>query len=346
MLLNGGDIYYIYEALAVPVICFFATFFVFCFSYPSFFKVENLLPKLITWSLTLQSCITLLMYQNKKISDFFYTLISHSELQEKKLEGVIESSSRFIGFGIEFFGAAIVYSFGLMFIAWLYCHYKRSLYLLFFFFNSFIGLFLARTSIVGVILGCIYIYISKLRKSKSSLTIKYSLLFLIIIISSIYIFKNDISYFILKQDPNSPTAWVLEPIKNFIETGETSSKSTDVLLEMWKKTPDNIQTWLWGDGYFRKHSIKGGFSGYYKDIDVGYLRIIYSTGIFGLLAFLIIQYRMLNYAIKDTSIANMKLYFYIMFLLLLTKGFFSFTSQIFLIYFFQKNTKICLKKLY
>ena len=54
--------------------------------------------------------------------------------------------------------------------------------------------------------------------------------------------------------------------------------------------PDNLKTWLIGDGYFGTpdddpNYLGASMSGYYMGTDVGYLRFIFYFGIFGLLAF-------------------------------------------------------------
>ena len=56
--------------------------------------------------------------------------------------------------------------------------------------------------------------------------------------------------------------------------------------------PDNLKTWLIGDGYMENpydkepYYVGPNFGGFYMATDVGYLRFIFYFGIFGLLTFM------------------------------------------------------------
>ena len=57
--------------------------------------------------------------------------------------------------------------------------------------------------------------------------------------------------------------------------------------------PDNLKTWLIGDGYFDGPSLTDPYyvgptmTGFYKWTDVGYLRFIFYFGVIGLVAFIL-----------------------------------------------------------
>ena len=56
--------------------------------------------------------------------------------------------------------------------------------------------------------------------------------------------------------------------------------------------PDNLKTWLIGNGYFENpywsdpYYVGRKFAGYYMQTDIGYCRFLFYFGIFGLLAFI------------------------------------------------------------
>ena len=65
---------------------------------------------------------------------------------------------------------------------------------------------------------------------------------------------------------------------NYSQSGKLESDSTNHLSEMYVY-PDNLKTWILGDGRF----IAEDGMHYYKGTDVGYLRILFFMGLFGLL---------------------------------------------------------------
>ena len=73
------------------------------------------------------------------------------------------------------------------------------------------------------------------------------------------------------------------------EEGEWNVKSNRQLMSMvmW---PDNVKTWLIGDGYFSQpqndYYYVGPMYDYYMGTDVGYSRFIFYFGILGLAAFM------------------------------------------------------------
>lgn len=76
--------------------------------------------------------------------------------------------------------------------------------------------------------------------------------------------------------------WAMEPIISFIETGEFSTSSTEILWDMWF-IPD-FKTFLIGDGYYTSPLT----SGYYMATDVGFLRPMLFFGSFYTLVYYLI----------------------------------------------------------
>ena len=70
---------------------------------------------------------------------------------------------------------------------------------------------------------------------------------------------------------------------NFFRTGEFSTHSSDLLFSYWFEIwPDNLKTWLIGDGYFADPTGKEMF---YAGTDAGYSVFVFYCGLVGLALF-------------------------------------------------------------
>lgn len=104
------------------------------------------------------------------------------------------------------------------------------------------------------------------------------------------------------------------------ETGEASTGSTDVLMDMWKTLPSFRQFWI-GDGWFYNPS----GDGYYKGVDVGILRNLFYWGIGGYLLVISYQIKQLSPLWKNGGVYRLMgimilLYFFTMELKAMTIG--------------------------
>lgn len=118
------------------------------------------------------------------------------------------------------------------------------------------------------------------------------------------------------------------------EQGEWQTTSTDAWQKMiiW---PDNMKTWLIGDGYFDGPTGNDPYYvgpqnyGYYKFTDIGYLRFIYYFGMLGLLLFI-------GFFIKATHICVSRFarykYMFIFFCLLNMVIWFKVSTDIFIVF--------------
>lgn len=151
-----------------------------------------------------------------------------------------------------------------------------------------VGSMIARTTLVGLLLGGgLFLYYGMQTKSFNSR--KLLVLFAIVAVlgfSFIYLYNTD--YYFREM-----ARFGLEPFFNYFEGGELMAKSNENLIRMYV-FPDNMKTWIIGDGYFANpHSIdpfyvgKTTSWGYYMGTDVGYLRLIFYFGLIGLFAFVI-----------------------------------------------------------
>lgn len=162
----------------------------------------------------------------------------------------------------------------------------RWIYINAFFIISIFGSMIARTATIGLFLsvilwGILYFYKKDEREHLKSTLISFCLLLLILL---------PIIFFFYKMNPNfrGNIRFAFEGFFSLAEKGKWIVKSNQMMESMiiW---PDNIKTWIIGDGYFQNPMKDFYYMGptydYYMGVDPGYCRFIFYFGILGLLAF-------------------------------------------------------------
>ena len=161
-------------------------------------------------------------------------------------------------------------------------------YILAFLIIAVTGNMVARTTLVGTIVGLVYllIYISPFKTTIALVSLKTWLWILIealivIILVSILYTTNEKFY--------SRTRFAFEGFFSLVEEGHWHTSSNEKLKSMYV-FPDNMETWLIGDGYFVNPADDLNYlgkitEGFYKNSDVGYLRFIFFFGLIGLAAY-------------------------------------------------------------
>lgn len=155
---------------------------------------------------------------------------------------------------------------------------------------TIIGNMIARTTLVGVAVALAYVFLMELRNMgwhqydedyHSSLGSWIVALAILVPIS--VLFYNTSPEF------NKLMRFGFEGFFNFFEQGEWSTDSTAKLETMYV-WPDNLKTWIVGDGYFANQRNDPNYignatvRGYYMGTDVGYCRFIFYFGFIGLIA--------------------------------------------------------------
>lgn len=164
-------------------------------------------------------------------------------------------------------------------------------YALSFIFITVEGNIIARTTLVGACIGLAYA-VFNLKKLKSNspnfnswMSLTFALTFGLILIGGIY-------YYNISESFRYDLRFGFEGLFSLVENGEWAVSSNDRLSNMYI-WPDNLQTWLIGDGYFSNpintdpYFIGTITGGYYMGTDVGFLRFIFYFGTIGLAAFVI-----------------------------------------------------------
>ena len=155
---------------------------------------------------------------------------------------------------------------------------------------TIVGNMIARTTLVGVAIGLAYLVLMELRnfgghrfdKDYHS-SLGSWIIVLLITIPVCTLFYNTSPQF------HDMLRFGFEGFFNFIEEGHWSTDSTSKLETMYV-WPDNLKTWIIGDGYFENQRNDPNYignatvRGYYMGTDVGYCRYIFYFGIIGLIA--------------------------------------------------------------
>lgn len=264
--------------------------------------------KMLSFVFVFQILVSLIISLNINISNFVYSFISLG--QATHVDELRES--RIVGLGLSFFGAGSIYCIFLIILADSIGRKKDNLILfLCYIFIALVGIMISRTTVIGVIAS----------------------IFLMAYRNNIYLIKYFI-YLILVTFIFLPIIFIFfknERFLQFIDFGfdlftdyenSQAKGSFDILIYMLEnKLPDNLRTWMVGDGYFTS---PGG--GYYKTVDVGYLRLIYANGLIGLIVFLIINIYLVVF-IDRKYVTNLgKFLIVFVFLILNIKGIFSMFS--------------------
>lgn len=207
----------------------------------------------------------------------------------------LKKTGRLYGIGASLDVAGTRFSAVLITISALLIHRSNSkieifLYSISFIVITIVGNMISRTTTVGVIIAIFYfVFTSDLIKFKVASNIKKTLIIAICILavfipSAVYEYNTN-------NDFRKKIEFAFEGFFALAQTGKWEVSSNEILKDMYV-FPDNIKTWIIGDGYFDSPYYTDPtyagetYIGYYKNTDVGYLRFIYYFGCIGLFAFM------------------------------------------------------------
>lgn len=206
----------------------------------------------------------------------------------------LEAVDRMYGIGAAFDTAGTRFACALIMIAYLTANYIQEkkkekavyVFLLMFIFISIVGSMVARTTLAGVALAlCYWTVDSKiytLRLFGMYRKIVSALLIIVVLIVPLIVYLNTLPEF------NKLFKFAFEGFYKLSETGKWETHSTTELLDMWTKLPQELKTWIIGDGYFINPLLTNpDWIGnhkwtFYMGTDVGYLRFIHYFGLIGL----------------------------------------------------------------
>ncbi len=249
--------------------------------------------------------VSLAMYANSSLNDLLLSLLKKTKGEESALASTY--GSRLQGFGATFFTSGLINGFILIMISvglYLekYTLWTRVILYLSFALILVIGTMIARTIMIGGAIGILIMIAGLFRTGRQfvkNITAFSISVGLAILLGGYFIVKSDIDFEAISQ-------FGFEIVVKLSE-GDTSSHSTDSMVDMYKTMPDNLSTWMVGDARWKEGSY------YYKRVDIGYLRNVFYFGIIGTL--LLFLY---NYATLRLVFVKRKLFANYSYLLLLT----------------------------
>lgn len=335
----------------------FQIIYLFILSYAVFYIInffhkqieEILIIKYIIATLILSSIISILMYVNPAICSFFFEL-QGIDLESRAVQ--LYFGTRLIGLGCFYFGGGLTYGFGLILVVLLLLKRTSGIgkltLIILYSFLFVIGIFVARTCLVGSAISFLLLIINllklKIKKYVLNVFVKFTLVVVCFSIALTLIYNTIPA---IKNNYSQIVDFGFELFVNYFEKGELETDSTEGLktLYIW---PDEMKTYIIGDGRF----IGDTEATYYKNTDVGYLRLIYYFGILGMLLLLMQQFYVLrwlrNYT-NDTYERQMYKLLFVYILLLNLKGYIDFSPILFLFIHhslhkdvsYEKNSSLC-----
>ena len=141
---------------------------------------------------------------------------------------------------------------------------------------TIIGSVISRTTTIGAVLGIGYIIIALFRMRKGGfVTVRmvqrffwFILVMTGIIVAAIYFYQNSATF-------KEYLRFGFEAFFNWVETGEFTTNSTEVLETMWV-WPSDLHTWIFG---------RGTFGIYENGTDIGYCNFTLYCGLVGMIIF-------------------------------------------------------------
>lgn len=225
----------------------------------------------ITCAALIQMAVSVILYFIPSIEVFLTKVIYFDALAMDAMERT--QGIRLHGLGVSYFASGVVHSCVLLLIA-IHSERRRLFYLTSFFIISLVGLCISRTIMVGFVPAFI-ILIYKISKGN---------IFSIFMIASVLVAFFVVAY---NMALNSDSIEILllfnfgfDFINHYLVSGDTDSESITVLKESMQY-PESIFGWIFGDGYFADPEHPD--TGYYKNVDQGYLRAVFYYGIVGIL---------------------------------------------------------------
>ncbi len=212
-------------------------------------------------------------------------------MQDQKL---LTELDRLYGIGVSLDVAGVRFSAAMIMLVYVVNRYKAfmSNFQIFlgvsvFVLIAVVGNMIARTTSVGVGLSIAYLLLTFRPDNVSRNSFRVVRILLLIVAVAvpmgIYSYNHNPQFQELFR-------FAFEGFFSLFEEGEWQMDSTDRLQTMIV-FPDNIKTWIIGDGYFINpydtdpYYVGEFIGGYYMGTDIGYLRFIFYFGLIGLIAF-------------------------------------------------------------
>lgn len=156
-----------------------------------------------------------------------------------------------------------------------------------------VGNMIGRSTIIGVGVAFVYLILTTAIRSQTpnnNIRMFWKILFVILL------FFIPVLMLLYRTNPivHDNLRFGFEGFFNLFETGHWEVHSNEMLKHMFV-FPDNIKTWLIGDGYFENPYYDIFYTGkqwlwYYHNTDVGYCRFIFYFGLTGTIVFVVYMF--------------------------------------------------------
>ncbi len=152
---------------------------------------------------------------------------------------------------------------------------------------TIVGNMIARTTVIGDVLGLAWIMFSSFIHANSQPRESIAGKWITILATVGILVAISVALYNAFPDVQDLMRFAFEGFFNWVETGEWQTDSTSKLETMvvW---PEELRTWIIGDGYFINSRYDPNYlgdatdQGYYMGTDIGYLRFLFYFGILGL----------------------------------------------------------------
>lgn len=233
-----------------------------------------------------QCVLALTMDFSEPVKSFIYSL------QEESVGNFYEEKRRLSGLGAGLDVAGSRFSAVLVMLSFLCVNYFRQvkpyllLYIGAFVIIAVIGNMIGRTTTVGMLISILYFIVGSVlymsNKDRNYIWSWMSSILIIAVPLLIYGYYNI-------PELHQNMRFGFEGFFSLVEKGRWEVHSNE-LLKQGYIFPDNLKTWLIGDGYFGTTNIDPYYTGvnwegFYKGSDVGYSRFLFYFGLAGLTAF-------------------------------------------------------------
>lgn len=233
-----------------------------------------------------QCVLALTMDFSEPVKSFIYSL------QEESVGNFYEEKRRLSGLGAGLDVAGSRFSAVLVMLSFLCVNYFRQvkphllLYIWAFVIIAVIGNMIGRTTTVGMSIAILYFIVGSVlymsNKDRNYIWLWISSILIIAVPLLIYGYYNIPELY-------QNMRFGFEGFFSLAEEGRWEVHSNE-LLKQGYIFPDNLKTWLIGDGYFGTTNIDPYYTGvnwegFYKGSDVGYSRFLFYFGLAGLTAF-------------------------------------------------------------
>lgn len=280
--------------------------------------------------------ISLILFINPPLMEVAQDFVRIDEVAENALERV--QGMRLIGIGISYFSFGGLGGALLILFSFYLCLYRNTVVrtlsiLLCYLLIILLGVMMSRTIAIGGLIGFVVLFLYFFHNR----FFRYRILLISLVVLLVSIIGHSVfEMFFIRGDLEALYSFGFEGFINYSETGEFDLVSTNKMAGQYSIIPDNLFTWIIGEAQWLDSS---GF-GYYKNVDIGFLRNIFYFGILGLACLLFFYYKSFELSFQKNSFRSriVLIVMFLYYIILGAKGITDLLDVTFLFYFTSIET--------